>query len=123
MVKWYDRIGNPIEMRVGKGWIKGTVIDGERTGDGIINMETEDGKKYWCGVSTEGVWYRKCDDSLGDLITQADKIRSMSDEELAKFMHNFYDCGHCYVEICNEDTCAIECEAGLLGWLKSEAKE
>lgn len=113
MVKWYDRIGNPIEMRVGKGWIKGTVIDGERTGDGIVNMETEDGKNYWCGVGTEGIWYRKCDDSLGDLITQADKIRAMSDEELAEYLS----------ELIRNASDYITGEGDWLQWLKSEVKE
>lgn len=84
MVKWYDRIGNTIEMRIGSDWIKGIVVYGDRTGDGIINMETEDRQKYWCGVGGEYIHFRKCEDSLGDLITNADRIRAMSDEELAE---------------------------------------
>ena len=115
MVKWYDRIGNPIEMRVGKGWIKGTVIDGERTGDGIINMKTADEKKYWCGVGTEGVWFRKCNNSLGDLFTQGDKIRSMSDEELAKWL----------TKVTNDAQrdARTKCDYQWGEWLKSEVKE
>ena len=118
MVKWYDRIGNTIEMRVGRGWIKGTVIDGERTGDGIVNMETAEGRKYWCGVGTEGVYFKKCDDSVGDLITNADHIRSFSDEELAEFLidHHRYPCKYC-------SGCPVECSDGLMQWLKSEVKE
>lgn len=88
MVKWYDRIGNTIEMKIGNGWIKGVVVDGERTGDGAINMETEDKRKYWCGVGGEYIHFRKCEDSLGDLTTNGDKIRAMSDSELAEFLSN-----------------------------------
>ena len=55
--------------------------------------------------------------------SNADRIRNMTDEELARFLHLFYDCDCCRVEICNEGTCDIGCEAGVLGWLKSEAKE
>ena len=126
MVKWYDRIGNTIEMLVGNGWIKGIIVNGERTGDGIINMENADGRKYWCGVASS--CYRKTDDSLGDLITQADRIRSMSDEELAEFLKKFDLCTNCKY---GEDVrCTFEnpCTHGFATamayeWLKSEVKE
>ena len=49
-------------------------------------MKTEDGKNCWCGVDGEYIYFRKCDDSLGDLLTNADRIRSMSNEELAAFL-------------------------------------
>lgn len=55
--------------------------------------------------------------------TNADRIRSMSDEELAKFLHNFNDCDCCLIEVCNEGTCGIGCTEGILKWMKSEAKE
>ena len=84
MVKWYDRIGNTIEMNIDNQWIKGKIVKGYRTHDGLINMETEDGQKCWCGANGEHIHFRKCDDSLGDLLTNADKIRNMTDEELAK---------------------------------------
>lgn len=119
MVKWYDRIGNTIEMRVNNRWIKGTVINGERTGDGIVNMETANGKNYWCGVNTKGVWYRKCEDSLGDLITNADRIRSMSDEELAEFITDYVGCERCPITWCVGDE---SCISAILEWLKSEVK-
>ena len=86
MTKWYDRIGNTIEMNINNQWIKGKVVYGYRTHDGVVNMETEDGKKCWCGSSGEGVHFRKCDDSDGDLISNADRIRHMTDEELAEFL-------------------------------------
>lgn len=91
MTKWYDRIGNTIEMNINNQWIKGKVVYGYRTHDGVINMETEDGKKCWCGSSGEGVHFRKCDDSDGDLITNADRIRQMTDEELAEWLTRITD--------------------------------
>ena len=58
-------------------------------------------------------------------ITNADRIRTMSDEELAEFMENFDKTGGC-------DTCSIryqgkcnsisKCKDGYLGWLQSEVK-
>ena len=86
MTKWYDRIGNTIEMNIDDQWIKGTVINGYRTHDGFINMKTEEGKTYWCGVDGEGIHFRKCNDSLGDQFTNAERIRSMSNEELAEYI-------------------------------------
>lgn len=125
MVKWYDRIGNTIEMYVNDTWTKGTVINGERTGDGIINMETADGKKYWCGVCSG--YYKKSEDSLGDLITQADRIRAMSDEELAEVIPVIFDCCcnptvECMQYVAEHGECIKTTEC-VLKWLKSEVKE
>lgn len=91
MTKWYNRIGNTIEMFVFGKWIKGIIVNGARTGDGVINMEDLTGKKYWCGSSGEGVHFRKCDDSDGDLISNADRIRQMKDEELAEWLTRITD--------------------------------
>lgn len=69
---------------------------------------------------------RKGEDFVRDNITpqtNADNIRSFSDEELAEFMHNFNDCDCCLIEVCNEGTCGIGCTEGILQWLKSEVKE
>lgn len=41
--------GEPIEMLIDGIWVKGKVINDYRSRDGIVNMETADGKKYWCG--------------------------------------------------------------------------
>ena len=41
--------GEPIEMLIDGVWVQGKVIEGYRSRDGIVNMETADGKKYWCG--------------------------------------------------------------------------
>ena len=118
MVKWYDRIGNSIEMKLFSDadslefeWVKGKVISGYRYQDGIIIMRAERGRIIWCGV--ESGCYRKTDDSLGDLITQADRIRAMSDEELAEYLSDLIRNAHEY----------HTGEGDWLQWLKSEAKE
>ena len=61
--------------------------------------------------------------------TNADKIRSMTDEELAKFLSNGFDCEGCelsYIEdIWNETHCNgkhNECWKNLLDWLKQPAE-
>lgn len=63
-------------------------------------------------------------DSDPEIITNADRIRSMSDEELAGMLWNFKECGkrcimsngkHCY-QICEE-------ESVILKWLQQPAEE
>lgn len=56
-------------------------------------------------------------------MTNAEKIRSMSDEELAEFLaYNAY-CEECYVK--KDDSCCYPdgtCKQKHLDWLQSEAK-
>lgn len=52
--------------------------------------------------------------------TQADKIRAMSDEELAEFINRKIACDCCSAKHCNSDE---RCEVDILQWLKSEVKE
>lgn len=59
-------------------------------------------------------------------MTNGDKIRVMSDEELAQFIHKKYDCcrtcpalQHCH----DEDVDGRECIETIMGWLKQEAKD
>lgn len=60
-------------------------------------------------------------------MTNADKIRAMSDEELAEFMEpKFFDCAD-YCEAF-EGGCAYKCKHNrgkdfLLDWLQSEVEE
>ena len=44
-------VGQPAEMFVDGKWIKGKIVEGYRFNDGIVTIETEDGKQYWCGQS------------------------------------------------------------------------
>ena len=58
----------------------------------------------WNGWETCGNWIQKPEKPL----TNADRIRSMSDEELAEFLSDFKDCaGECLVgkgvKDCNRD--------------------
>ena len=57
------------------------------------------------------------------IITNADKIRAMSDEELAKWMANKVECQYCSVrsEWCTESEAS--CRTNWLDWLKQEATD
>ena len=70
---------------------------------------------------------RKDEDFVRDNITpksQADRIRAMSDEELAVLLGTHV--GTCHLCIHRYTVCVTEdfdCRDGILQWLKSEAKE
>ena len=53
--------------------------------------------------------------------SQGDKIRAMSDEELAEFLKRYMSCGLCDAR--DRKNGCKDCEALLLQWLKSEVKE
>lgn len=44
-----DIIGADAEMRVNGEWKQGKIVNGYRFQDGIVTIETADGKRYWCG--------------------------------------------------------------------------
>lgn len=46
---YYYEIGRAVEMLLGDEWHKGKIIQGDRTHDGIINVQLEDGRMAWCG--------------------------------------------------------------------------
>ena len=50
--------------------------------------------------------------------TNADRIRSMSDEELAEFLHDYsnHACSYC-------KGCGVSCKSHNLAWLQSEVEE
>ncbi len=56
-------------------------------------------------------------------VTNADRIRAMSDEKLvALFANN--DCGYCRIhDFCFAKGSQINCEDAWLDWLKQEAEE
>ena len=41
--------GELAEMFVDDEWTKGRIINGYRFHDGVVTIETNDGKRYWCG--------------------------------------------------------------------------
>ena len=57
--------------------------------------------------------------------TWGNKIRSMSDEELAEFIRNLNECclaGAGMVD-CSNNTDCIDCKGVVLEWLQSEVEE
>lgn len=52
-------------------------------------------------------------------ITNADRIRAMSDEELAEWIETIADCDMCPMR----KNCHGSCRLKWLGWLKQEAAE
>ena len=126
MIIWYERIGNRIEMKLYEDsdkpdfeWVKGNVIEGYRYRDGIVSMKSDDGRIIWCGVESGD--FRKSEDSLGDFISNADRIRSFSDEELAMNMMCLNENGLGEIECDKSDNC--NCYACILKWLQSEVEE
>ena len=64
-IKWYEIIRNYIEMTEDhKNWIKGRIIEGYRTGDGMVNMIAENGLHWWAPVSSEGYNFRATDETV-----------------------------------------------------------
>ena len=59
---------------------------------------------------------------LGDPMTNADRIRAMSDEELCKFLGEYKFCDICE-EGCDSCTYNGDCDKRLLDWLKQPVKE
>lgn len=65
---------------------------------------------------------RMCDgESDFEAITKADKIRSMSDEELAEFFEKYGNCDLCPLNI-EECLAGKGCKNGFLQYLQSEAE-
>lgn len=55
-------------------------------------------------------------------MTNGDKIRQMSDEELAKFIWSTHSCAFCpFGQMCDET--GITCPGNYISWLKQEAKD
>ncbi|MBR4873654.1 MAG: hypothetical protein IKV00_07445 [Clostridia bacterium] len=54
-------------------------------------------------------------------MTNADKIRGMTDEELAKWLCIHMDCHACEADKLGNGNCREYCRGILLDWLKQEA--
>ena len=50
-------------------------------------------------------------------MTNADRIRAMSDEELTAFLFQSFGCSNCKIHGPN---CSIDCEKWCLDWLRKE---
>lgn len=51
--------------------------------------------------------------------TNADRIRAMTDEDLAYWLYNTVNCTYCPI-YCRENLDGIPCEKRFLDWLKQE---
>ena len=89
-------------------------------------LEVNPSGAMFCGYSEERTWKDECCTAWKDKDepkTNADRIRSMTDEELAElFADN--NCGYCRIpDFCFAKGCQINCEDAWLDWLREEAEE
>lgn len=54
--------------------------------------------------------------------TNADRIRAMSDEELAEFLADDWNCEHCSDKDKQGNCNGATCKVGILAWLQSEVE-
>lgn len=68
----------------------------------------------------------RCEDGSEYIIkTNADRIRSMTDEELAEFLHDFDECDYCdkaECDSCTRDDCDTHSVKSLVAWLQKECE-
>lgn len=82
-----------------------------------------DGTGVWAGrcIGTKEVdpcpGHDKCKSFKPDYMTNADRIRAMSDEELCEFLYSYKFCDMCE-EGCGECHYHGDCERRLAEWLK-----
>ena len=49
-------VGQPAEMFFNGKWEKGKIVAGYRFCDGVVTIETEDGRKLWCGQDRTDIY-------------------------------------------------------------------
>jgi len=49
-------VGQPAEMFFNGKWEKGKIVAGYRFNDGIVTIETEDGRRLWCGQDRTDIY-------------------------------------------------------------------
>lgn len=49
-------VGQPAEMFFDGKWEKGKIVAGYRFGDGVVTIETEDGRRIWCGQDRTDIY-------------------------------------------------------------------
>ena len=85
-------------------------------------MKCENCTKYDdCRIGSGLTW--PCGAYVSKTITNADRIRAMSDEELAHLLmgHGTFECPVC--EIGDQRKCDTECEKHCVKWLQQPAEE
>lgn len=89
------------------------------------------GKKRNCKFYTDVSNYaERCKDFEEIKLTNADRVRSMSDEELAQMITSGELCAICpFCKYYGTDSCYLEnedahknCDSGIIEWLRSEAE-
>ena len=95
-------------------------------GESIYYVETDRDENTVTVEQRKGIC-RTCNGSGAKQQTNADRIRAMSDEELAKdWMRDLCVCNRCaYTNECECDdyVTAEKCKEGILEWLKQPAEE
>lgn len=54
-------VGEKAEIFYNGEWVKGKIVEGYRFKDGVVTIETEDGRFLWCGQERTDL-YRQCED-------------------------------------------------------------
>jgi len=49
-------VGQPAEMFFDGKWVKGKIVAGYRFNDGVVTIETEDGRRLWCGQDRKDIY-------------------------------------------------------------------
>ena len=49
-------VGQPAEMFFDGKWEKGKIVAGYRFSDGVVTIETEDGRRIWCGQDRTDIY-------------------------------------------------------------------
>ena len=49
-------VGQPAEMFIEGKWEKGKIVAGYRFNDGVVTIETEDGRRLWCGQDRTDIY-------------------------------------------------------------------
>ena len=55
-------LGQPAEIFFEGEWVRGKIVDGYRFRDGIVTIETDEGKRIWCGQSRTDL-YREVEEN------------------------------------------------------------
>ncbi|OUO78170.1 hypothetical protein B5F53_11520 [Blautia sp. An249] len=106
------------------------VLRAKKDGDTVIVYQKKDAKEHLSTMDKDYPLVREFIKSQRKQ-TNADKIRSMTDEELAEFYTTFSACKVCEYQDAERDTCGATtgflctqtyAEAIILDWLKSPAE-
>ena len=100
----------------------------------MANTKLEICKKCWGtghvhGGDENSTWSKSCEDCHGIGFirvpkTNADRIRAMSDEELAEFLNRVKEpCDYCQLAIVEGACTETLCDDAMMKWLKQPAEE